>query len=359
MSRLDLAGDPVLLTRQLCDIASVSGEEKQLADAIFSALRSHPHLEVHRDGDAVIARTQLGRAARVVLAGHIDTVPIRDNLPVRAERVAGVDYLVGRGAVDMKGGLAVLLHLAATVTTPRVDLTLICYDHEEVEAAQNGLGRIARNHPEFLVGDFAIVGEPSAAEIEGGCNGVLRVQLRAQGTRAHVARAWRGENAIHRLAGALERLAQYRAETVSVDGLEYRESLSAVAIRGGVAGNVVPDEAIVELNYRFAPAKSSDEAERWLREFFSDYELSVVDRAEGARPGLDHPLVAQFVAATGTKARPKYGWTDVARFAALGVPGVNYGPGDPSLAHADDERVAVAEIDRCVATLRGWLASDD
>jgi succinyl-diaminopimelate desuccinylase len=350
---LDLRTTTLELTRQLVDIESVSGNEAELADAIESALADVAHLEVIRDGDAIVARTNLGRPQRVVIAGHIDTVPVNDNLPSRRED--GV--LWGRGTVDMKGGCAVMLALAAQLDEPMVDVTWVWYDHEEVESALNGLGRLAANRPELLAADFAILAEPSNAEVEGGCNGTLRVDITARGRRAHSARSWMGENAIHAAAPILNLLAAYRPREVHVDGLVYREGLNAVGISGGVAGNVVPDRCTVHVNYRFAPDLSGEDAVAHLRGLFAGFEIEVVDLAEGARPGLDAPLAQAFLASVGGQAKPKYGWTDVARFSALGIPAVNYGPGDPLLAHADDERLAIDQLDRCERGLRAWLTS--
>ena len=353
---LDLAASSTELTRQICDIESVSGNETLLADAIVAALEPFGHLELIRDGDTIVAKTNLGRARRVVIAGHIDTVPLNHNLPTRYENVDGIEYLWGRGTVDMKAGVAVQLKLAAELAEPAEDITWIWYDHEEVSAALNGLGRLADNRPDLLGGDFAILGEPSNSLIEGGCNGNLRVEVRTFGKRSHSARSWIGHNAIHDAAPILATLAAYRAREVEVDGLVYREGLNAVGISGGVAGNIIPDEAMVHINYRFAPSRTGEEAVAHLREVFSGYDLTVVDLAEGARPGLDAPLAQEFAAAVGGTPTPKYGWTDVARFSALGVPAVNFGPGDPMKAHADDERVAVDQISSCETALRTWLS---
>jgi succinyl-diaminopimelate desuccinylase len=349
---LDLSRTSVELTADLVDVFSVSGFEREVTDLVEEALRPLAHLEVTRDGDTVVARTNLGRDRRAVIAGHLDTVPVNDNLPSRLDDHG---ILWGRGTVDMKGGCAILLKLAAELTAPAIDVTWVWYDNEEVAAEFNGLGRVSRNNPEWLAADFAILAEPTDAEIEGGCNGTLRAEIRTTGKRAHSARAWAGENAIHRAAPILQLLSEYRAATVEVDGLAYREGLSAVAISGGVAGNVIPDEAVVTVNYRFAPDKSGADAERYIRDLFGAYDVRITDLADGARPGLDDPLAQAFVASVGSEARPKYGWTDVARFAALGIPAVNYGPGDPALAHADDERVPVEQIERCEAGLRAWL----
>lgn len=353
MSRagLDLSLDAAALTARLVDIPSVSGNEAVLADAIEAALRALPHLGVERDGNNIVARTSLGRAERVVLAGHIDTVPVADNVPSRLED--GV--LHGCGTSDMKSGVAVQLRIAATVPEPNRDLTFVFYDNEEVAADLNGLGRIAARHPEWLEADFAVLLEPSDARVEGGCQGTLRVVVRVPGRRAHSARAWTGENAIHGAAPVLARLAGYIPRRVVIDGLEYREGLNAVRIEGGVAGNVIPDLCAVTVNYRFAPDLSPRQAVEHVREVFEGFELEVDDLAPAAVPGLSSPAAAAFVKATGGEPRAKYGWTDVARFSELGVPAVNFGPGDPNCAHKRDEHVAVAAVAECERRLRDWL----
>src|SRR5690606_37331813 len=347
MPSLDLRSDPVDLTAALVDIESVSGAEAGIADAVEAALRAQaPHLEVVRNGDAVLARTNLGRPSRIVFAGHLDTVPVNDNLPSRRTGSGDDEVLHGRGSVDMKGGDAVFLHLAATLPEPRHDVTFGVCDGEEAEAERNGLGRIERELPEWLRGDLAVVGEPSNAVIEAGCQGTMRVELRVEGVRAHTARAWMGSNAIHALAEPLRRLAEYEARVVEIDGLTYREGLQAVRIEGGVAGNVVPDSAVLTVNHRFAPDVSPEQAEARLRKVFDGYELTVVDCSPGALPGLSAPAAAELVAAAGGRVAAKLGWTDVARFAALGMPAVNFGPGDPTLAHTKQEQVRVVEIRR-------------
>ncbi|PSL01851.1 succinyldiaminopimelate desuccinylase [Haloactinopolyspora alba] len=348
---LDLDLPAPALTAALCDLPSVSGDERDLADAVESALRRHRHLTVHRDGDAVVAATDLGRRARVVVAGHLDTVPVAGNLPT--ERAG--DVLWGRGTVDMKGGVAVALRLAAHIAEPASDVTYVFYDNEEVEAERNGLGRIARTHPEWLDADFAVLMEPTSAVVEGGCNGTLRVAVTVPGRAAHSARWWMGSNAIHAAGELLGRLRDYVPAEVDVDGLTYREGLNAVGIEGGIAGNVVPDRCVVTVNYRFAPSATEREAFEHVRSVLDGYQVELADSAPGARPGLDRPVAAAFVDAVGGSPQAKVGWTDVARFDALGVPAVNYGPGDPQLAHADDERVTVAEIDTCEDRMRGWL----
>lgn len=348
---LDLGLDAAALTVALCDIESVSGNEGPLADAVEHVLRSLPHLTVDRDGDAVIARTSLGRAERVVIAGHLDTVPLGGNLPCRVE--AG--RIHGCGTTDMKSGVAVALRLAAQLPTPNRDVTYVFYDNEEVEAYKNGLARVARSHPDWLAGDFAVLMEPTNATVEGGCQGTLRADVVLRGHRAHSARAWMGSNAVHAAGEVLQRLASYQPAEVEIDGLVYREGLNAVSIAGGVAGNVIPDECRITVNYRFAPDKSEEQAVDVVREMLHGYDIVVSDFAPGALPGLAHPAAAAFVEMVGREPQPKFGWTDVARFAALGVPAVNYGPGEPSVAHQREEYCDIAPILECEDRMRAWL----
>ena len=351
---LDLHGDPAALTAALVDIPSESRHEQRIADEIEAALRAQTTgFEVIRNGDAVLARTNLGKPSRVLLAGHTDTVPAADNVPSRL--VGGV--LHGCGTSDMKSGDAVFLHLAATVTDPGHDITLVMYDCEEIEASANGLGRIERELPDWLDADVAILGEPSGGYIEAGCQGTLRVVISAAGTRAHSARSWLGDNAVHKLGDVLARLTQYRARRVDIDGCGYREGLSAVRIDGGIAGNVIPDAATVTVNFRFAPDRTVEQAFAHVVEVFDglDVGIELTDSAAGALPGLSRPAAAALVDAAGGQVRAKYGWTDVSRFAALGVPAVNYGPGDPNLAHRTDEHVEVEQIAAVTDMLRGYL----
>ena len=354
MTDLDLDTDVVTLTAALCDRESVSGNEEGLADAIETALRGLAHLEVTRDGNTVVARTRLGRPERVILAGHIDTVPLTEppNLPTWREG----DELHGRGTVDMKGGVAVQLRVAAAVTEPSRDITFVFYDCEEVESERNGLARVGRHRPELLEGDFAVLLEPTNGTVEGGCKGTLRVDVTARGVAAHSARPWNGHNAIHEAGTLLGRLTAYDAQTVEVEGLDYHEALNAVGIRGGIAGNVIPDTCVVTVNYRFAPNKTGQEALAHVRELFAGYDVQVTDSADGARPGLHLPAAKAFVEALAVPISAKEGWTDVALFSALSVPAVNFGPGDPNLAHHDQERVPVQQLVDAEAALLRWLA---
>jgi succinyl-diaminopimelate desuccinylase len=348
---VNLQLDGAALTAWLVDTPSVSGEEGPLTDAIEGALRGLPHLTVHRDGNAIVARTMLGRPERVILAGHVDTVPVAGNLPSRREG----SRLYGCGTTDMKSGVAVQLRLAASLASPGRDVTYVFYDCEEVAADRNGLLRLSRNSPELLAGDFAVLMEPSSGEIEGGCQGTLRAEVTVAGQRAHTARSWMGRNAIHEAVAVLDVLRGYTPREPEVDGLRYHEGLNAVGIRGGVAGNVVPDECAVTVNYRFAPDLTGEQAADFVRSVFSAWPVRVLDVADGARPGLGQPAAAEFVAAVGGMPQAKLGWTDVARFSALGIPAVNYGPGISEIAHTAGEYVETGKIAECESRLRAWL----
>ena len=348
---LDLTTDTVTLTEQLVNIFSVSLDEKEIADQVEQSLTGIDHLVVTRRGNTVIARTDLGRDERVVIAGHIDTVPLNDNLPARRDE----QFLHGLGSCDMKAGVAVALKLAAELTEPNRDVTYIFYEAEEIEAEHNGLSKLSESDPDLMKADFAILMEPSNAVVEAGCQGTMRIDVRLDGERAHSARSWMGDNAIHKAGAVLRLLDGYQARTPVIDGMEYHEGLNAVFIKGGVAGNVIPDECVIEVNYRFAPDRDEAAAEAFLREFFAGYDVTVTDAAPGALPGLAVPAAAAFLEAVGGEANPKFGWTDVARFSGLGVPAVNFGPGDPLLAHKQEEHVPFAHIERCEQQLRTWL----
>lgn len=348
---LDLSAALPDLLMAVTDIESVSGNERALADAVEEALVALPHLTVERDGDAVVARTTLGRGTRVVVAGHLDTVPLAANLPSWREG----DLIYGRGTCDMKGGVTVALAAAAQLSEPRHDVTWIFYDNEEVEAVKNGLGRLARNRPDLLAGDFAVLMEPTGARIEGGCQGTLRFEVTTSGAAAHSARSWLGHNAIHDAGVLLRTLADYEPRTVEVEGLEYREGLNAVGITGGIAGNVIPDRCTITVNFRFAPDRDIADAKAHCAQVFAGHDLVWTDESPAARPGLDRPAAAEFLTAVGGEPRAKYGWTDVARFSALGVPAVNFGPADPGKAHTDDEFCPVADLHACHDALLRWL----
>lgn len=349
--------DLLALTARLVDIASESHQEQAITDWIEQQLRSGaPWLTVYRIGNNVVARSELGRPMRLVLAGHTDTVPINDNMPSRIDG----DVLWGCGSADMKSGLAVMLDLACTVPEPAVDVTYVFYEAEEVAAEHNGLRRLFAERPDLLMGDVALLGEPTNGEIEAGCQGVVRVWVTLKGARAHTARPWMGRNAIHRAGAVLDIVNAWPGREPEVDGCRYRESLQVVRIEGGVAGNVVPDRSRLLVAYRFAPDLRAAEALNSLRLLLApaleaDDEIEPDDLSESAQPGLSHPLLAALVARHGLAVTAKLGWTDVARFAEHGVPATNFGPGDATLAHTKDERVERGSIERTAAALRDLL----
>lgn len=348
---IDLTLPGEALTASLVDVPSPSGGETRLADEVETALRPVSHLTVDRNGDAVAAWTDLGRARRIVIAGHLDTVPVADNLPSRRDG----ERLFGCGTSDMKAGIAVMLRVAAAVAEPRHDVIWLFYDNEETDAARNGLGRVARECAKWLEADLAILMEPTSNRVEAGCQGTLRVLVVVPGKRAHSARSWLGDNAIHHAGEVLTRLAAYEARDVTIDGCHYREGLNAVRIEGGVSGNVVPDRCTITVNYRFAPDRDEAQALAHVREVLAPYECVPTDSAAGALPHLGEPAAADFVARVGGEPVAKLGWTDVARFAALGVPAVNFGPGDPNLAHTREEYVEIPRIAECERVLRAYL----
>lgn len=371
-SKINLLQDPVDLTAALVDIESVSHNETAIADAVEAALREvaqvDESIEVLRIDNNVIARTHRGLPQRVILAGHLDTVPTADNVPsTRGVDGQGRDTLFGCGTVDMKSGDAVYLHAFATLAASQElqrDLTLIMYECEEIAAEFNGLRHLSESDPELLTGDIALLGEPSGNVIEAGCQGSIRLRLTAHGTRAHSARAWLGDNAVHKLAPVLSRIAAYEPQTVDIDGLAYREGLNVVWLEAGVATNTLPDEAVLRVNFRFAPNRSADEAMAHFREVLGldefaaeDLTVDVEDVSPGALPGLHAAAAKELVAVAGDVVKPKFGWTDVARFSALGIPAVNFGPGDPAYCHKKDEQIPVECITALWEDLRRYLTT--
>ncbi|HEY2998499.1 MAG TPA: succinyl-diaminopimelate desuccinylase [Acidimicrobiales bacterium] len=348
--------DLLASTADLVAIPSESHAEAALADHVEQRLRSLDHLTVTRIDDNVVARTDLGRDVRLVVAGHLDTVPVNGN---GTPRVDG-EVLWGLGAADMKGGLAVMIALAEAVPDPAIDVTWVFYTAEEVAAEHNGLGHLFARRPDLVAGDAAVLGEPTDAAIEAGCQGTMRLRVVLTGARAHTARPWMGRNALHRAGRVLAALDGYEARRPVIDGCEFREALQAVFVSGGVAANVVPDHAEITLNHRYAPDRSADEARAHVESVLAPYledgdTVEVLDVADAARPGLTHPLLAALRTRHDLPVRAKLGWTDVSRFAAAGIPAVNFGPGDSTLAHTRDERVERSSLDDVYTALADLL----
>ncbi len=348
--------DLLELTATLVDIPSVSLDEGPITAWLEAQLRATPWLTVDRVGNNLVARTRLGRRHRVIIAGHTDTVPVNDNVPSRRDG----DVLWGCGTSDMKSGLAIMLALATEVAEPALDVTWVFYEAEEIDASYNGLRRLFAERPDLLAGDAALLGEPTDGAVEAGCQGTMRVRITLHGARAHTARPWMGRNALHRAGLVLTRLGEYQERRPVIDGCEFREALQAVRIEGGVANNVVPDRAEIVVNHRFAPDRTPEDAEAHVRGVVADLLdgediVQVEECADGAAPALGHPVLAALIARNGLEVRGELGWTDVARFAAHGVPAANFGPGDATLAHTKDERVERVPLERTYRALRDLL----
>jgi succinyl-diaminopimelate desuccinylase len=335
-----ILADPVALTAALVDIESVSGDEGHIADEVEAALRSAGHLTVQRSGNVICARTELGRDSRVILAGHLDTVPIAGNFPSTMDG----EVIHGCGTSDMKAGDAVALHLAVSVPDPGYDVTYLFYDCEEVGSERNGLQVTGVRHPDWLAAHFAILLEPTSGLVEAGCQGTLHAIVTTIGRRAHSARSWLGVNAIHGAGEVLGRLESYLPRRVVIDGCEFREGLNAVGIAGRVAGNVIPDRCEIEVNFRFAPDRSASQAEAHVRELFDGYAVEILDSAAGALPELAAAPARHFISCVGQP--------------PVGVPALNFGPGNPNLAHAREEHVEISKIKHSVDVLRRWLRPD-
>jgi succinyl-diaminopimelate desuccinylase len=341
----------------LVAIDSVSTNEDALATHVYERLVTNEGLDVERIGDNVIARSTGHHATRVLVAGHLDTVPGDVSTAVIAENV-----LRGLGACDMKGSLAGMLDLALDTTQRPVEVTWVFYAREEIARSQSGLLEIAELRPDLLVADVAVLAEPTGGRVEAGCQGTLRVKITLSGVRAHTARPFTGRNAIHRLGDLLAFVAMYQPREVELEGVTYVEQLQAVSIEGGVAPNVVPDWASCVLNHRVAPDRTRDQAVQWLRDFLGELldehdAVEVADWAPSASPELGNSRLSRLVEISGAPPRAKVGWTDVATFRELGIPATNYGAGDPLLAHRSDEYVTANEVSTFVAVLGEWLCS--
>jgi len=350
VSRLDAVA-------RLVAIDSVSRNEAQLASLVFDELRGVAHLVVERIGDNVVACTEGFHAQRILVAGHLDTVP-----GDASAYVLDGDRLTGLGACDMKGSLAVMLELAKDTARRTVDVTWVFYAREEIARSESGLLEIAQLRPDLLQADAAVVAEPTGGAVEAGCQGTLRIGVTVQGLRAHTARPFTGRNAIHRLGAIVNAVAQYEPRVATIDGITFTEQLQVVSVSGGIAPNVVPDSASLVLNHRVAPDRTRDEAlasvVALLGDLIEDEDvIEVMDWAPAAPPSLTHPVIESLVRATGQPARAKVGWTDVATLSEMGIAATNFGAGDPLLAHRSDEYVTASELDGFASALRGLLFS--
>ncbi len=348
MSRLDNA-------LAIVAIDSVSRNESRLARHVAEALQANPSLDVERIGDNVVARTTGHHATRLLVAGHLDTVPG----DASSARIVDSE-LRGLGACDMKGSLAVMLELALEPAPRSVEVTWVFYAREEIARSESGLLEVAELRPDLLAADVAVLAEPTGGRVEAGCQGTLRVALEVKGVRAHTARPYAGRNAIHRLGDVINRVASYRPRTATIDAIDFVEQLQVVAVDGGVATNIVPDRAGCTLNHRFAPDRTKDEAFAWLVSFLGELVeesdiVTLVDWAPAAAPELGNVRLQALVDLSRVAPKGKVGWTDVATFAEMGTPATNFGAGDPLLAHRSDEFVTLGELDDFARVLGDWL----
>ncbi len=332
---------------ELVNIYSVSHQEESISEYVLEQLSECSWLEVEVIDSEIVAKSNLGLPKRVLFAGHLDTVPSSGNFPGRIEG----DSCWGLGSVDMKAGLSVFLELAKNITKPSMDVTFVFYTCEEVDRSYSGLGKLYQQRPDLIKADAVVLGEPSGAKIEAGCQGTMRILLKLTGVRAHTARPWMGRNAIHRLHLVLAFLNDYDPRSVLIDGCEFKESLQAVKIEGGIANNVVPDEVNLAINFRFAPDRNVDQAFDHLKillEPFIESEdgdsIELIEGVEGALPNLSNPVLASLAEKAGS-VNAKLGWTDVATFSSMGVPATNFGPGDPGLAHSPTEHVTKQDLE--------------
>ncbi len=340
---------------ELCAIASPIGEERALCDAVRARLsRLLLAAPVRRYGDSIVVPLTRGRGARVALVGHLDTVRT-ENGPAR---LAG-DRCFGAGASDMKSGLAVMTAIAETMPLAELgcDLTLVFYAREEGPFADNELGDVLRQDPELGSVDLAVCMEPSDNRLHLGCVGSIHATVTFHGRTAHSARPWEGDNAITRAAGFLGELRALAPRESVVEGLTYRTVTTVTqASDGGRGRNVVPDRFVLNVNHRFAPDRTLDDAKRDLLALVGDRaQVEVTDLSPAARPNAEHWLVRALVAAGVRAVEPKQAWTDVARFAQLGVAAVNFGPGENAQAHQKNESTSLELVHEGYAIVARWL----
>ena len=338
----------------LCKIKSPIGEERELCDRVTERLQAvQLAAPIRRYGESIVVPLTRGNGGpHVALAGHLDVVRTEHEGPARIEG----NKLFGAGAADMKSGLALMLELAESPNRPAVDLTLVFYAREEGPFAENELGPVLAQDPELSRVDVAVALEPSDNKLQLGCGGSLHATARFRGRTAHSARPWQGENAIQKSAGFLAKLAAEAPRVHQIDDLEWRSVISATMAHGGRGKNVIPDVFELNLNHRFAPGTSAEAAQNYVRELVAgEAELEFTDVSPSAPPLRAHPLVRLLAESGVVSVEPKQAGTDVARFAGLGIPAVNFGPGTQAQAHQKNEWTELPLLDVGRDILRTWL----
>ena len=343
------------LALRLVDIPSVSREEQAITTWIAERVAASAHLGiVHRQDDAIVFGPAAGGRPDVVLAGHSDTVPEQGNLPGRLED----GFVHGLGSSDMKGSLAVMLALAEELRrwAPALSPLFVIFGREEVSIQESVLAGLFDACPAILEARLAVMMEPTGNALHAGCLGNVQAELEFQGVAVHSARPWLGVNAIHEAVRGLAAVVESQPQDVDLGGLRFREVLSVTQIEGGIANNVVPDRAVCGLNFRYGGHRSPAGAEARLRELVGPAgELRILNLAPAAPVALDNPLTQRLLAAGDLAVAPKQAWTPVAEFAARGLAAVNFGPGDPELAHRRDERVSVEAMEATLSVLCRFL----
>jgi succinyl-diaminopimelate desuccinylase len=341
----------------LIDIRSESRHEDDILRSIRARLAGAPDLTVADDTNGVVVALPTRRRPLplVLLAGHVDTVPVAG---ARLPGSRDGDAIVGRGAADMKGAIAVMLALAEAGPIGDVaDVGYVFFGREELPITESALLPAFDQIPMLREAALAIVMEPTANELEVGCNGNLTATVTVRGRAAHSARPWLGDNAIHAAIDALGGVSALPIRDVDVDGLIFREVMSVTQIEGGVAANVVPDRVVASVNFRYAPTRRPEQAEERLRELVTDdrAEVTVLGNGPPGRVCLDNPLVTRLRAAGHLDVQPKQAWTPVAEFGMVGIDAVNLGPGDPRYAHTDDEQVTAGALMRAHEIVSAFL----
>jgi succinyl-diaminopimelate desuccinylase len=340
---------------ELVDIPSESRDEARLAAYALSVLHDGG-VEARDAGDSCIVAGVAGRDDRplVLLAGHLDTVPAQGNRPGTRD----ADAVHGLGAADMKGALAVMLELALARPAATVDLGYVLFPREELPFGESSLTPLLEREPGLREADLVVVMEPTANAIHAGCLGNVNATWTFHGRSGHSARPWLADNAIHRAAEGIRAVAQVEPIPHDFDGLRFTEVVSVTRIAGGIAGNVIPGQAVATVNYRYAPGRSATDAEAWLRELCEPYGTLVIEgNAPSAPVAVGNPLAQRLIATGDLAVEAKQAWTPVAEFAAAGVDAVNFGPGDPAQAHAREEHVRIDALVRCYETIEAFACA--
>ena len=336
--------------QKLINISSVTGDEILILDFIEEFLSKNNFSgELIRNDGGVIAIPK-NSSQKIALVGHVDTVPLSKTQKLKFD---DIDLISGRGSVDMKGGISIILH---SLVEENQDIIGVFYTAEEGPYEMNGLGDLM---PTILSNknlEFSIILEPTNCEIELGCLGTLNANIKLKGIAAHSARPWVGENPIYKIGDISKKVSDNEITLLDIEGLEFKQVLSITKVSSGIANNVIPDEAILNINFRFSPEMTNDDAQNFINNMFSEFgEIEITSSSEGAMPNIENSNIKNFISSTGLSPNPKQAWTDIARFYSHGIASVNFGPGDPLLAHTADEHVSKKQLLESYELLMNFL----